>query len=285
MVVADAVELLVDGVIRGVILSLFGLSITLVFGLGGILNLLIGVFAVVAVIATALIMGYGLTLPVAALGGVVFVGAFALATDRSVISLIYRSEGEERIQLGIFVTLGLSLTFEGLLYIYFPGSYFLAPGIPSVTLAGVNVTGPSLAVLGVAVVVLGLVYYFFTRTYLGIISRTVIQDETGAVLCGIRPRRIQTIIFVFSAALAAVGGILYSFDAEVTAASAFELTIFAIVVAIVGGVDDISGTVTAGIVLGAVLTVAGSLAGSYLAIVIFFAVAVAVLIYKPEQIS
>lgn len=285
MVVADAVELLVDGLTRGVILSLFGLSITLIFGLGGILNLLIGVFAVVAVIATSLIMGYGTTLPVAALGGVVFVSAFALATDRSVISLVYQSEGEERILLGIFVTLGLSITFEGILYIFFPGSYFLAPGIESVTVAGVNVTGPSMAVIVLAVGVLGLVYYFFNHTYLGIISRTIIQDETGAILCGIRPRRMQTIIFVLSAALAAIAGILYSFDAEVTAASAFELTIFAIVVAIVGGVDSISGTVVAGIALGVVLTVAGAIAGSYLAIVIFFAVAIAVLIYKPEQIT
>ncbi|MFB6353063.1 MAG: branched-chain amino acid ABC transporter permease [Halobacteriales archaeon] len=285
MVIADAVEILIDGVTRGVILSLFGLSITLVFGLGGILNLLIGVFAVVAVITTTLIMGYGLGLPVAALGGIGFASAFALATDRSVISLVYRSEDQERILLGIFVTLGLSITSEGLLYIYFPGSYFLAPDVPSVTLAGVNVTGPSLAVLVFAVFVLGLVYYFFTRTYLGIISRTVIQDETGAVLCGIRPRRIQTIIFVLSAAIAAIAGILYSFDAEVTPASAFELTIFAIVVAIVGGVDDVSGTVVAGIALGVVLTVAGALVGSYLAIVIFFAVAIAVLVYKPEQIA
>jgi branched-chain amino acid transport system permease protein len=90
---------------------------------------------------------------------------------------------------------------------------------------------------------------------------------------------------VLSAAIAGAAGILYALDAEVTPASAFELTTFAIMVSIVGGVDSIRGTVAAGVVLGVVITVAGALFGSYLATVTLFAAAIAVLIYKPEQIS
>ena len=280
-----AIELLVDGLARGVLLSLFGLGITLVFGLGEVLNLLIGVFAVVAVIVAALALGVAPSLLLAALVGIAFVAVFALLIDRTFISIVYRETGEDRIMLGIFVTLGLSIATEGFLYLYFPSSYLLSPGVPPLRVLGLNLTGPSLAVIGLAFVLLGLVYAFFTYTFLGAASRTVIQDETGAVLCGIDTRRIQSIIFVLSAAIAAAAGILYSFNGEVTVATSFELTSFAIMVSIVGGVDSIRGTVLAGVILGVIVTIAGAVFGSYLATVALFAVAIAVLIYRPEQIS
>ncbi|MGQ4557593.1 ABC transporter permease subunit [Halobellus sp. GM3] len=282
---AQGVELLIDGLARGVILSLFGLGITLVFGLGEILNLLLGVFAVVAVIACSLLLGTVPGLALAGLIAVAFVALFAFVLDRSVISLVYREEGEDRILLGIFVTLGLSLFFEGLLFIFYPGSRFLSSGVGSVSLGAASITGSSIAVIATAAVLFGLIYYFFSHTYLGMGTRTVIQDETGAVLCGIDPRNVQSIVFVLSAAIAGAAGVLYALDAEVTPASSFELTTFAIMVSIVGGVDSISGTVAAGIVLGVIMTIAGALFGSYLATVTLFAAAIAVLIYKPEQIS
>ena len=283
--VSGGLELLIDGLARGMILSLFGLGITLVFGLGEILNLLIGVFAVVAVIASSILMRTVPELAIAGLVAVAVVGLLALLLDRSVMSLVYRETGEDRILLGIFVTLGLSLLFEGLLFVFYAESYFLGTDVPSVSLGAVNVTGSSIAVIATATVLFGLIYYFFSRTYLGIATRTVIQDENGAILCGIRPRRVQSIVFVLSAAIAGTAGVLYALDAEVTPASAFELTTFAIMVSIVGGVDSIRGTVAAGVVLGIIITVAGAVFGSYLATVTLFAAAIAVLIYKPEQIT
>jgi branched-chain amino acid transport system permease protein len=282
---AQGLELLIDGLARGVILSLFGLGITLVFGLGEILNLLLGVFAVVAVIACSMVLGSVPGLVVAALIAIALVAFFALVLDRTVISLVYREEGEDRILLGIFVTLGLSLLFEGLLFIYYPGGRFLESGISSLSLGPVGITGPSMAVVASAAVLFAGIYYFFNNTYLGIGTRTVTQDETGAMLCGIDPRKVQSIVFVLSAAIVGAAGVLYALDAEVTPASSFELTTFAIMVSIGGGVDSISGTVTAGVILGIIMTIAGALFGSYLATVTLFATAIAVLIYKPEQIS
>jgi len=282
---SGGLELLIDGLARGMILSLLGLGITLVFGLGEILNLLLGVFAVVAVITSSILLRTVPELAIAGLGGIALVALFALLLDKTVISLVYREKGEDRVLLGIFVTLGLSLLFEGLLFVFYAESYFLDTDVPSVTLWAVNITGSSLAVILTSVVLFGLIYYFFNNTFLGVASRTVIQDETGAVLCGISPRRMQSIVFVLSAAIAGAGGVLYALDAEVTPASSFELTTFAIMVSIVGGVDSIRGTVAAGIVLGIIITVAGALFGSYLATVTLFAAAIGVLIYKPEQIS
>lgn len=278
-------ELAVDGIARGVVLALLGLGITLVFGLGGVLNLAIGVFSVIAVVVAVEVLGLVPSVPVAVLGSVLAVGAFGLTIDKSLLSLVYRAEGEDRILLGIFVTLGLATFLDGLLYIYYSSSYSLSVGVPSTSVFGVQVRGSSIAIISLAAVLFGVLYYFFSRTYVGTATRTVMQDETGAVLCGISTRRMRTLVFVMSAAIAAIAGILYSFTYEVRASTGFELTILAIIVSIVGGVTSIVGAVVAGLLLGLVITFTSAFIGAYVAEVILFAVAIVVLLLRPEEVA
>lgn len=278
-------ELLVDGLARGFIFALLGIGITVVFGLGGVLNLAIGVFSVIAVLLVLELSGVTGSLWVAiplALGAM---AVFGLALDRSLLSLVYRSEGEERIVLGIFTTLGLAIFLDGFLLTRYPSGYSLEHGFPSVTVADARFTGSSIAVILVSVVVLALLYYLFSRTYLGRATRTVLQDETGAVLCGISPRKMRTVVFVLSVVIAAVAGILYAFGAQVRVPSGFQLTIYALIVSVVGGVRSIVGAVAAGLVLGVVSVFAASWIGAYVAELILFGVAIAVLIARPEQIT
>lgn len=278
-------ELLVDGLTRGFIFAMLGLGITVVFGLGGVLNLAIGVFAVVAVLLAVELLELTGSLPVAILGALLGVGLLGLVIDRSLLSLVYRSEGEERITLGIFTTLGLAIFLDGVLITEFPSTYSLDHGFPSTTLAGVQVRGASIAVIVFSLVVLALLYYLFSRTYLGKGTRTVLQDETGAVLCGISPRRMRTFVFVLSVVIAAVAGVLYSFISQLDVASGFELTIYALIVSVVGGVTSIVGAVAAGLLLGVVATFASAWIGAYVAELILFGAAIAVLIARPEQIT
>lgn len=281
----DSAELLVDGIARGCIFALLGLGITVVFGLGGVLNLAIGVFSVIAILVVLELTGVTGNLWAAiplALGAM---AVFGLVLDRSLLSMVYRSEGEERIVLGIFTTLGLAIFLDGALLTRYPSGYSLRHGVPSITVAGARITGSSIAVIVVSAITLILLYYLFGRTYLGRATRTVLQDETGAVLCGISPRRMRTVVFVFSVVIAAVAGILYSFGAQVRVPTGFQLTIYALIVSVVGGVRSIVGAVVAGLVLGVVSVFAASLIGAYVAELILFAVVIAVLIARPEQIT
>lgn len=276
---------LVDGLTQGFIYALLGIGITLVFGLGGVLNLAIGAFCVIAVILAVELVGITGSLLASIFLSLVGVAALALVIDRSLLSLVYRSEGEERIVLGIFTTLGLAIFLEGLLITEYRSGYSLDQSIPTTTVAGVQITGRSIAVILVSVTVLALLYYLFSRTYLGRATRTVLQDETGAVLCGISPRRMRTFVFVLSAVVAAIAGILVSFGPQVEVADIFELTIYALIVSVVGGVTSIVGAVAAGLLLGVVATFASAHVGAYVAELILFGAAIVVLIARPEQIT
>ena len=278
-------ELLIQGLGRGAVFAMLGLGITLVFGLGGVLNLAIGAFAVLAVIIGVEAYGLVPSVTLAALVGIVAVSGIALVIDKTALEIVYKSEGDLRIIRGIFVTLGIGLIIDGLLFVYYPSSYSLSAGVGTITVGGVRILGSSLAVIAISVVVFTGLYYFFDRTKHGLAMRTVIQDETGATLVGIDQRKMRTYVFVTSGAIAALAGVLWSFSFEVTPATGFDLAIYAIIVSIVGGVTSIRGAVVAGLFLGVLATFTAAQIGAYVAEIVLFAVVIVVLIYNPEQIT
>lgn len=278
-------ELLIQGLGRGAVFAMLGLGITLVFGLGGVLNLAIGAFAVLAVIIGVEVYGVVPSVTIAAVVGILAVSTLAFAIDKTALEIVYRSEGDLRIIRGIFVTLGIGLIIDGLLFVYYPSSYSLSAGVGSANVGGVRILGSSMAIIGISAVVFVFLYYFFDRTKLGLAMRTVIQDETGALLVGIDQRKMRTYVFVTSGAIAALAGVLWSFSFEVTPATGFQLAIYAIIVSIVGGVTSIRGAVAAGLFLGVLATFTAAQIGAYVAEIVLFAVVIAVLIYNPEQIT
>lgn len=283
--VSTLAAIAVDGLAFGISLALLGVGITLVYGLGEVLNLAIGAFAVIAAISAALLVDQGISLPVAVLGGLALVGAFGLLVDRTLLSLVYRSEGEERILLGIFTTLGLTVMLEGIMVNYVSSRYTLPLKVPPLHLGSALVTGTSVVTIVVATIVLVVLFLFLERTFLGKATRTIFQDERGAQLVGIDPRKIRTLVFVLSALVAGLAGILTAARSNVSVATSFEFTTFALIVSIVGGVRSLIGAVVAGILLGLVNTFASFYIGSYVASVILFGSAILFLLVRPEVMS
>jgi len=288
----------VDGLAFGVFLSLLGVGITLVFGLGEVLNLSIGVFSVVAVLVASTFVS-GSNLVVAVVAGIVLTAVLGLVVDRTLLDPVYRSVGEQRILLGIFTTLGLTVFLDGflingldlssvagwLVIPAFPGSYRIPLNAPNVPFAGTVILGSSLVVIGVGALVLAVLFLFLDRTFIGKAARTVFQDEVGAQLVGVNPRRIRTLIFVLSVTVAGFAGLLWAMGHNIAVSDGFVYTTFALIVSIVGGVRNLVGAVVAGVLLGFVNQFASFFVGSYIASVILFSAAIVFLLAKPEAIS
>jgi branched-chain amino acid transport system permease protein len=283
--VSTLAAIAIDGLAFGASLALLGVGITLVYGLGEVLNLAIGAFAVIAAIAASLLVSDGVALPVAAIAGLGLVGVFGLVIDRTLLSLVYRSEGEERILLGIFTTLGLAVMIEGVLVNFVSSRYSLPLDVDPIDVGTTVVTGTSVVTIVVTAVVLLVLFAFLNRTFLGKATRTIFQDERGAQLVGIDPRKIRTLVFVLSALVAGLGGLLIAARSNVGVGNAFEFTTFALIVSIVGGVRSLVGAVVAGVLLGLVNTLAGFFIGSYVATIILFGAAIVFLLIRPEVMS
>lgn len=274
-----------DGLARGFLFAILGVGITLIFGLGEVLNLIHGTVAVIAALVVVSVYPMLGTLAGSIFVGLAFVAVLSLVIDRSAFVPVYRAEGEQRILMGVFVTLGLAIFLEGVLANFKAGTFSLPINLGNIALSGAAVKESSILTIVLSAVLISLLFVFLDRTYLGMAMRTVFQDETGALLCGIDPRRLRTLVFLLSSLFAGVAGLLYGTLFTLSVAKGFELTIFALIVAIVGGVRSVRGTVVAGVLLGLVVTYSNFFIGSYVATLILYVVAIGVLLTSAEGIA
>ncbi len=277
------VEITIDGIGLGVLWALLGAGITLVFGMGEVLNLAQGVFAVIGAAAAFEVVGYGFGIYPAIVAALLFMVVFSLAIDRAILSSVYRSEGEERILVAIFVTVGLLLALEGLMLMRYVGSMGLPGGMDSLQIGSALIRGSSLMNIIVGAVVISALFVFLNYTYIGSAARTIAVNEVGAELCGVNVRAMRSLIFVLSGVLAGIAGLLYAIGTTISVSSAFNLTVFALIVSIVGGVRDIRGTIAAGVGLGIVFSYANFFSGSYEAMIILFGAVMLTVAIKKEE--
>jgi branched-chain amino acid transport system permease protein len=276
------IAILFDGIVQGLQLSLMAVGITLIFGLGGVLNLAHGQFAVVGGIATALFIEAGVNPLLACSLGILSAGVFGLLVDRTLLLPAYRSAGEERLLLGLLITLGLSFVVNGYLdYRHANISLTLNLPTPSFEVAGVTIRTASAAAAFIAILAFALLFAFLKGTLLGKVIRSIIQNEVGAGLCGINPGRIRTLIVTLSAMMAGLGGVVQGLFSSLGTEMGNELTSFALIVAVVGGVRSINGTLAAGVLLGIVNAFASYYVGAYLTLIILLATAAFTILLRP----
>lgn len=277
------ISLFIDGIIFGLQLSLLAVGLTLIFGLGGVLNLAHGQLAVIAGISAAGLIGAGVNVPLAALLGVLIAGASGLVLDRSLMLMAYRYKGEARLLLGLVLTLGVSLAIEGYLNYSFPlVALSISLPILNVTLFGVVVRTTAIIAALIAILTLLSLFLFLKGTFLGKAVRSIVQNEVGAELCGIDQASVRTFIFILGALMAGLAGIAQGLTACLDVRMGMEFTILALIVATVGGVRSINGTLAAGILLGVVNVFASFYIGTYLTFIILLTTAGLTILLRPR---
>ena len=111
---------ILDGIVLGLQFGLLGVGLTLVYGLGGILNLAQGQMAVLGAIIVARTIDAGQTTGVAVLAGIAAAGVLGVVLDVTLMKPVYRERGERRVLLGLLLMLGVAFIIEGLLVWRYP---------------------------------------------------------------------------------------------------------------------------------------------------------------------
>jgi branched-chain amino acid transport system permease protein len=271
-----------DGIVLGLQFGLLGVGMTLVYGLGGVLNVAYGQMAVLAAMVVAITLGAGAPALVAAGAGLLVGAAAGVVLDQTLMRPVYRQRGEHRVLLGLLLTLGAAFVIDGLLLWRYPtGALRLAIGGQAVPILGVPMRVGSLLAtgisLGVAALLLGL-----RATTPGRAANAVIDDEVGARLVGINPAAVRTLIFAASGALAALVAETRSMTSPVPVTAGFDLTILALIVAVVGGLGNVAGAFLAGVLLGIVSTVSAFYIGQYITTIVLLAAAALTIVVRPR---
>jgi len=273
---------ILDGIVLGLQFGLLAAGLTLVYGLGGVLNLAYGQMAVVAAITASLAMDAGVPTIPAVFVGLLAGGVFGLILDLTLLRPVYRRQGEPRVLLSLLLTLGVSFIVEGFLIWRFPlKALSLHIGGGAIDILGVPMRRGSLLASAITIITFVGLFIFFQRTTLGRAVRSVIEDQEGARLVGIYPNRMLRLILVLSGILAGLVAITRSMVTPVDVTSGLSITVFALIVTVVGGLGNFAGALLAGIILGIINVVAADLIGSYISLIILLVAAGVTILIRP----
>jgi branched-chain amino acid transport system permease protein len=233
--------------------------------------------------ATVLSMEAGLGPIPAVVVGLVFGGLLGLLLDLTLLRPVYRLHGEARVLLSLLLTLGLAFIVDGFLSWRYPTKALtLRIGGGPVEILGVNMVRGGVVASVITIVVLGGLVLFFRMTTLGRAVRSVIENDEGARLVGIDPQRMLRLILVLTGVLAAIVAVTRSLVTPVAGSAGFELTAFALIVTVVGGLGSVGGAILAGIILGIISTVAASTIGTVLSLIILLVAAAVTILIRPS---
>ncbi len=272
-----------DGIVLGLGFGLLGVGLTLVYGLGGVLNLAYGEIAVFGAIVVSQVMNRGASPLLAVVVGILAAAGLSVLLDLTLMRPVYRQTGEHRTLLGLLLTLGVAFVIVGLLNWKYPTGalYIFVSGDP-ISIVGVPMSAGSIWASVIALGVAGVLLLFFGLTTFGRGVRSVIQDETGARLVGISPSFVRTLIFALSGGLAGLVAVTRSMTAPLTLTQGFALTTFALIVAVVGGLGSVAGAFLAGIVLGIISNVSAHYIGEYITEIVLLGAAALTILVRPR---
>lgn len=150
-----------------------------------------------------------------------------------------------------------------------------------ITIASQTIPLHNILVIGMAVLIMAILQFFFLHTKAGICIRAVMTDRQGAQMMGIKVSRMITLTFAISSALGAAAGILVgpiiyvSFDMGSIALKSFAA-------AIAGGMFSFLGSIVAGFGLGVLENLISFYITTAYRDVISYALIVSILLIRPQ---
>lgn len=272
-----------NGTIFGGLIMLTAVGLTLIFGVLDVPNFAQGEYAALAGYTTIGLMGVadiGL-LPAAVIAVAVSFVAGVL-TERLVIRPFYGEK--DFLIVSFFATFGLALSFEALLQIVTRGSFYQIPGpdLGIVQVAGGQVSVLRVTEFGVVLVILAALYLFTRHTYTGLAIRAVADQTETARLLGVDQDRINMITFGIGALITAFTGILYGMTFSVSPTMGAELTAFAFVVVVVGGIGSFAGAFVVSLLIGIIQNYTALFIGGRYRLFMVFLLLLVILVVNPS---
>lgn len=251
MDVVFLLEQLVNGLVLGGYYLLLALGLSLIFSVGGIVNLAHGAFYALGAyvsleIGRRLGFGAGVALsPVA-------VGLLGILFERFLLRRFYTADPI----LSLLVTFGLAMVAEQAIRMAW-GAAPLPSTMPpqfkgSVMLGDFLFSRYRLLLLAVVLALLAGVWLLLNKTSFGRVVRAGVQRPDMVAVLGIRLQPYMTAIVVLGVASAALAGALFGPITIVHPAMGTEVMTAAFVVVVIGGLGSFWGVVLAAVLVGTV---------------------------------
>jgi len=248
---AIVIEQILNGLLVGSYYIVLSLGLSLIFSLGGVVNLAHGAFYALGAYFAYEVerrLGFGGAILLSPIG----VAVVGVAIERLFLRRLYHEDP----MLSLLFTFGLAMTAEQSLRLIW-GTSGLPFAIPS-ALKGQLLLGDfiysyyRLTVLAVAAVAIFSCWLLLHRTAFGMIVRAGTRDPEMVRAMGISLRPALAAVFALGVALAGLAGVMSAPLAGIQPAMGTEILTAAFVVVVIGGLGSFWGVVYAGLLVGVV---------------------------------
>ncbi len=244
-------EQIINGLLVGSYYIVLALGLSLIFSLGGVVNLAHGAFYALGAYFAYEVqarLGFGGAVVIAPIG----VALVGIIIERFFLRRLYREDP----MLGLLFTFGLALVAEQSLRMIW-GSSGLPFAMPE-ALRGQLLLGDfiysyyRLTVLAVSILAIAGCWLLLNKTAFGLIVRAGTRDPEMVRALGIQLAPTLTAVFALGVALAGLAGVMSAPLAGVQPAMGTEVVTAAFVVVVIGGLGSFWGVVVAGLLVGVV---------------------------------
>ncbi len=243
-------QYVVAGVTYGIIYAVVAIGFNIIYNTTGIINFAQGEFFMLGGM-TAVTLNAFMPLPLA-----IMLAVLVTMVVGALIEMIFiRWLISPSVLRMIIITIGISiLVREAALHIWDESvhalPYFTGNEVTSIAVGPVRISPQVLWVIGTCTVMVLALNSFFNQTSLGRQMRACSANRDAARLCGISAKNMVTLSFVLSAGIGALAGCVVSPITYVQYSIGTGLAIKGFTVAILGGLGNSLGAVTAGLILG-----------------------------------
>jgi branched-chain amino acid transport system permease protein len=289
--IAFLTEVVVGGLMAGVLYSLVALGFVLIFKASGVFNFAQGVMVLFSALSFVGLYELGVPVYLALVLTIGIMILLALAIERVVLRQLVNQP-----DIILFMaTIGLTFFLEGFGETIWGSNVKAMPlealGIPEGQLRFTFVDGPviiqelDLTAAVVAAILVAVLAVFFQRTRIGRALRAVADDHQAAMSVGIPLRQIWVIVWAVSGFVAIAAGIMWGAKSGVQ----FSLSLIALKalpVLILGGFTSVPGAIVGGLIIGVGEKLAevywGPLVGGAIENWFAYMLALAFLLFRPQ---
>lgn len=277
---AKFVLLILNGLTLASILFVLGSGLTLAFGLMRVVNLSHGAFYMLGgYIGYSVLKQTGNWLLALIVGGV-SIALLGFVFERTMLT---RVRGGDLPETLLTVALSMIIVDQTLVYWARNPITLNVPSYlnPSIKLLGVTYPGFRFVMMGVSIIIALSLWLLLYKTKLGAAVRAGVDDRETINALGINISVIYTAVFVLSALLGGIAGVLGGSYLQLSPGGDAIILIYSLVVIILGGMGSLIGAIVSSLILGQIISFGLAYAPQYAYFLIFIPMAI-VLSIRPQ---
>ena len=250
-------QLTLNGVAVGCIYGLVALGFVLIYKATELVNFAQGDLLMLgAFVAYMAVVWWGCDYWLGFLIAVAVIAGFGALLDMLVLRRVI---GQPQFAV-VMLTIGLGAMFRSFASITWGSEIYTLPTpfAGATVIGGMTLSHQYLSIIAGTLILCAALYAFFTYTRVGVAMQATSQNQLAAYYVGIPVKRIFSLVWAISAAVATVAGILLAPVTLIDINMGLSVALKAFAAAVLGGFGSIPGALVGGIIIGLIELYAGA---------------------------